>query len=131
MRKRPKVNKAAVYSDAELLGGVPVFRGTRVFFQTLIDYLETGHPLSGFLSDFPKVTRKQGLAALDQAKEALLASTRVLDDGCGNCAGASSDRSLTVAARNGRLHLQPVAEPATVRERSTDELGANLQPRLE
>jgi len=83
MSKRPKVNKAAVYSDAELLGGVPVFRGTRVFFQTLIDYLETGHPLSGFLSDFPKVTRKQGLAALDQAKEALLASTRVLDDGCG------------------------------------------------
>jgi len=54
-----------------------------VFFQTLIDYVETGHPLSGFLSDFPKVTHKQGLAALDQAKEALLASTRVLDDGFG------------------------------------------------
>jgi uncharacterized protein (DUF433 family) len=45
-------------------------------FQTLIDYLEAGHPLSDFLSDFPTVTRKQVLAALDQAKEALLASTR-------------------------------------------------------
>jgi uncharacterized protein (DUF433 family) len=76
MPKRSKVKKAAIHCDAGILGGAPVFRGTRVPFQTLIDYLEAGHPLSDFLSDFPTVTRKQALAGLDQAKEALLATTR-------------------------------------------------------
>jgi uncharacterized protein (DUF433 family) len=68
--------RSVVHRDKDILGGTPVFRGTRVPFQTLIDYLEAGHPLSDFLSDFPTVTRKQVLTALDQAKEALLATTR-------------------------------------------------------
>jgi uncharacterized protein (DUF433 family) len=68
MRRQSKAKKAAIHCDAGILGGVPVFRGTRMPFQTLIDYLEAGHPLSAFLSDFPTVTRKQALAALDQAK---------------------------------------------------------------
>ena len=77
MSTRSKRGTAAVHSDPDILGGIPVFVGTRVPFRTLMDYLEAGHPLSDFLSSFPTVTRKQALAALDQAKEALLANTRV------------------------------------------------------
>ena len=63
-----------VHSDPEILGGMPVFVGTRVPFQTLLDYLEAGDPLDEFLDDFPTVTREQAVAALEQAKEALLAN---------------------------------------------------------
>jgi uncharacterized protein (DUF433 family) len=76
MNRGPNSRRGVIHSDADILGGIPVFRGTRVPFQTLIDYLEAGHPLSDFLNDFPTVTRKQALAALEQAKEALLATTR-------------------------------------------------------
>ena len=70
-------SKAIIHSDPDILGGTPVFAGTRVPFQTLIDYLEAGHPLSDFLKDFPTVTRKQAQAALEQAKKALLADARL------------------------------------------------------
>jgi uncharacterized protein (DUF433 family) len=63
----------AVHSDPEIMGGTPVFVGTRVPFQTLLDYLEAGDPLGDFLEDFPTVTREQAVAALEQAKQALLA----------------------------------------------------------
>jgi uncharacterized protein (DUF433 family) len=76
-RKNSMRTKAAVHCDPEILGGTPVFVGTRVTFQTLMDHLEAGHPLSDFLEDFPTVARKQALAALDQAKEALLADARL------------------------------------------------------
>ena len=59
-----------------ILGGTPVFAGTRVPFQALIDYLEAGQPLSEFLDDYPTVTREQAVAALEEAKEALLADAR-------------------------------------------------------
>jgi uncharacterized protein (DUF433 family) len=62
-----------IHSDPEIMGGTPVFVGTRVPFQTLLDYLEAGDPLSEFLDDFPTVTREQAIAALEQAKDALLA----------------------------------------------------------
>lgn len=62
-----------VISDREILGGVPVFRGTRVPFRTLIDYLEAGHPLDEFLDHFPTVSREAAIAALEQAKDLLLA----------------------------------------------------------
>jgi len=65
----------AVHSDPEILGGTPVFRGTRVPFKTLMNYLESGHSLADFLLGFPSVTRKQALAALNEAKEALLEKT--------------------------------------------------------
>ena len=65
--------KPVVHSDPEILGGTPVFLGTRVPFQTLLDYLEAGDPLDEFLDDFPTVTREQAISALEQAKEALLA----------------------------------------------------------
>ena len=62
-----------VHSDPEIMGGTPVFVGTRVPFQTLLDYLEAGDRLGEFLDDFPTVTREQAIAALEQAKQALLA----------------------------------------------------------
>ena len=64
---------AAVHSDPEIMGGTLVFAGTRVPFQTLLDYLEAGDPLGDFLEDFPTVTRYQAVAALEEARQALLA----------------------------------------------------------
>ena len=58
--------------DPEILSGTPVFVGTRVPFQTLLDYLEAGQPLSQFLEDFPTVSRERAVTALEQAKDALL-----------------------------------------------------------
>ena len=69
--------RRVIHSDPDILSGTPVFVGTRVPFQTLIDYLEAGHPLEDFLKDFPTVTRKKAQAALEQAKEALLADARL------------------------------------------------------
>ena len=57
----------------ERLGGTPVFAGTRVPVQTLIEYLEAGDPLDDFLKDFPSVTREHAVAILELAKSALLA----------------------------------------------------------
>ena len=50
------------------MSGAVVFAGTRVPFQTLIDYLESGEPLSEFLEDFPTVSSEQAIAALQEAK---------------------------------------------------------------
>ena len=62
-----------IHEDPEIMGGTPVFVGTRVPFQTLLDYLEAGDPLGEFLEDFPSVSRDQAVAALEQAKDALIA----------------------------------------------------------
>jgi uncharacterized protein (DUF433 family) len=58
-----------VHSDPEILGGVPVFVGTRVPVKTLFDYLEAGDTLDEFLNDFPSVTREQAVAALELGRE--------------------------------------------------------------
>lgn len=57
---------------AGVLGGTPVFAGTRVPVKTLIDYLEAGDRIEDFLGDFPTVTREQAIAALELVKEVLL-----------------------------------------------------------
>ena len=62
-----------VRSDPNILGGTPVFVGTRVPVQALIDYIEGGHSLNAFLDDFPTVTRDMAIAALEQAKAHLIA----------------------------------------------------------
>jgi uncharacterized protein (DUF433 family) len=67
-----KNDPPVIHSDPEIMGGTPVFAGTRVPFQTLLDYLEAGDPLGEFLDDFPTVSREQAIAALEQAKHALL-----------------------------------------------------------
>ena len=61
-----------VVKDPEILGGNPVFFGTRVPFQNLLDYLEGGDTLDEFLDDFPSVTREAAIAALEQAKALLV-----------------------------------------------------------
>lgn len=66
---------ATMYSvvdvNPEILSGTPVFVGTRVPVQTLIDYLEAGERLDDFLQDFPTVSREQAVAALELARDAL------------------------------------------------------------
>ena len=66
-------DSSVVHPDPEILGGTPVFVGTRVPVQALIDYLEAGHSLNAFLDDFPTVTREMAIAALEQAKAHLIA----------------------------------------------------------
>ena len=62
-----------VHSDPDILGGTPVFVGTRVPMRTLLDYLEAGDSLEVFLDHFPSVSREQAIAALELAKEMLTA----------------------------------------------------------
>lgn len=61
-----------VHSDPDILGGTPVFVGTRVPVSTLLDYLEAGESLHEFLEDFPSVSRDQAVAALELAKQTLM-----------------------------------------------------------
>ncbi len=62
-----------IIKDSDILGGTPVFRGTRVPIQTLFDYLEGGETLEDFLEGFPTVSREMAVAALEEAKHLLLA----------------------------------------------------------
>ena len=63
-----------VHSDPEILGGTPVFVGTRVPVKTLFDHLSGGDPLEVFLDDFPSVSREQAVAVLEEAQDRLLAT---------------------------------------------------------
>ncbi len=58
-----------IHSDRDILGGVPVFIGTRVPVKALYDYLEGGDSLDEFLTDFPSVSREQAVAALEMGRE--------------------------------------------------------------
>jgi len=60
-------------TSPDRLSGTPVFAGTRVTVQTLVDYLEGGDSLGDFLKDFPSVSREHAIAVLELAKSALLA----------------------------------------------------------
>ena len=62
-----------ITTSPDRLSGTPVFAGTRVPVQTLLDYLEAGDSLADFLDDFPSVTREHAIAVLELAKAALLA----------------------------------------------------------
>ena len=55
----------------DVMSGAPVFAGTRVPVQSLLDYLAGGHPLEEFLEDFPTVRREQALELLQKLKESL------------------------------------------------------------
>ena len=61
--------------DPQILGGVPVFRGTRVPVRTLFEYLEADYTLEEFLECFPSVTREVACRVLESSKEALLSDT--------------------------------------------------------
>jgi uncharacterized protein (DUF433 family) len=66
------MNTTVIVRDPEILGGIPSFRGTRVPFQNLLDYLEAGDTLDQFLDQFPTVSRQMAIEALETAKESLL-----------------------------------------------------------
>lgn len=65
--------KQIVHSDPEVVSGAPVFVGTRVPAQALLDYLEGGETIEEFLDDFPSVSREQAIAFIREAGRALLA----------------------------------------------------------
>jgi uncharacterized protein (DUF433 family) len=67
------LGKGVIMRDPDILGGVPVFRGTRVPVQTLFDYLEGGESLEEFLTGFPTVSREIAIAALEEARQLLSA----------------------------------------------------------
>jgi uncharacterized protein (DUF433 family) len=72
MTRTPSV----VHSDPDVLGGTPVFRGTRAPLQAFPDYVEGGQTLDEFLSDFPTVSRELAVQALEQARDRLVADAR-------------------------------------------------------
>lgn len=68
------MTEPVVSRDPEVMGGTPVFAGTRVPVQTLLDYLEAGESIDDFLEGFPTVTRSQVVAFLEQATARLVAT---------------------------------------------------------
>ena len=68
--------ESVVHRDPEIMSGVPVFVGTRVPLQNLIDYLAAGDSLETFLDSFPSVSREQATAALELAGDALAERAR-------------------------------------------------------
>jgi len=67
-----------VHIDPEILGGTPVFKGTRVPVETFFDYIEGGEPLSEFLEDFPTVKQEQVLELLEEVKSEILPSVKAV-----------------------------------------------------
>jgi uncharacterized protein (DUF433 family) len=68
------MGRSVISRDPTVMGGAPVFRGTRVPVQTLLDYLEAGDSIDEFLEGFPSVQREQVIAFLEEAKDWLLAA---------------------------------------------------------
>jgi uncharacterized protein (DUF433 family) len=68
------MKKPIVSCDPEVMGGTPVFYGTRVPIQTLLDYLEGGESIDDFLIGFPSVSREQVISFLEEAKDRLVES---------------------------------------------------------
>ncbi len=67
-----------VHIDPKILGGTPVFRGTRVPVETFFDYIQGGEPLGEFLEDFPTVTQEQVLELLEEVKGEILPSVKAV-----------------------------------------------------
>ncbi|NOT21148.1 MAG: DUF433 domain-containing protein [Nitrospiraceae bacterium] len=68
------MERPVISRNADVMGGTPVFTGTRVPVQTLLDYLEAGESIDDFLEGFPSVSRGQVVAFLEQAKDRLVAA---------------------------------------------------------
>ncbi len=66
----------SITASPEILGGTPVFAGTRVPVETFMEYIKAGESIKAFLKGFPSVTREQVLAFLDEAKDMVTASVR-------------------------------------------------------
>jgi uncharacterized protein (DUF433 family) len=76
VRSADDMSAKIIISNPAILSGEPVFRGTRVPFKALIDYLEHGRTLAEFLDDFPGVTSADAIAALEQARVSLAATLK-------------------------------------------------------
>jgi uncharacterized protein (DUF433 family) len=68
--------KNVVIKDENVLGGEPVFRGTRVPFKILIDYFEGGDTLDQFLEQYPSVSRELAIAAIEEARSSLVSQLK-------------------------------------------------------
>jgi uncharacterized protein (DUF433 family) len=73
------MNYGPINIDPEILGGTPVFTGTRVPVQTIFDYLEGGDDVNEFLDDFPSVSKEAALEVLEMAKKSLT-TKKMLDE---------------------------------------------------
>ena len=71
-RERIDVMDKIIIKDPNIMGGEPVFRGTRVPFKILTDYLEGGDSLDDFLEQYPSVTRQDAIAAIEEARISLV-----------------------------------------------------------
>jgi uncharacterized protein (DUF433 family) len=67
------MKRQAISRDPDVMGGTPVFAGTRVPVQTVLDYLEAGETLDDFLEGFPTVSREQVISFLEEGKDLLVA----------------------------------------------------------
>lgn len=72
LRAPAMADQNVIYRSPDILGGTPVFMGTRVPIRTLIDYLENGDRLEDFLDEYPSVTREQAIQVMELASEAIL-----------------------------------------------------------
>ena len=72
------MSSEVIHTDPEILGGTPVFKGTRVPVETFFDYVEGGEPLSEFLEDFPTVTQAQVVKLLEEVKGEILPSVKAV-----------------------------------------------------
>ena len=73
---RPGRRRSVIHVDKDVLGGIPVFRGTRVPIQSLFDHLEAGDSLTIFLDAFPSVSKAQAVAVLEEAGRKLIRNAR-------------------------------------------------------
>jgi uncharacterized protein (DUF433 family) len=69
------MSQPVISRDQDVMGGTPVFAGTRVPVQTLLDYLQAGETIDAFLEGFPAVRREQVVGFLEQAKDKLVAAS--------------------------------------------------------
>ena len=70
------VSENVIIKDPNILGGEPVFRGTRVPFKVLTDYLEGGDTLDQFLEEYPSVSRELAIASIEEARLSLIAQLK-------------------------------------------------------
>ena len=70
------IDQELITRNPRIMGGTPVFKGTRVPVRSLIDWLEGGHTLDDWLRNFPSVSREQAKAALELAREFLVVEAR-------------------------------------------------------
>lgn len=68
--------QSTIVKDKDILGGEPVFRGTRVPFKVLLDYLEGGDTLDEFLEQYPSVSRELAVSALEEARMSLVSQLK-------------------------------------------------------